>query len=156
MTGTIAQPWTPPRDRASEEVELPFHILQGDPQSGPSTADEVSAAALAATHPAGSGGTMGINLMQKLAKELRGEMSDLRNANEKRMDKIQRELEIKSTKDTTKILNDDVDVIKMEIEEIKHAIDSSPTRSRTSRTARTPSRRRSRTSTQCGRRSTTS
>ena len=65
---------------------------------------------------------MGINLMQKLAKELRGEMSDLRNKNEKRMDKIQRELEIKSTKDTTKILNDDVDAIKREIEEIKRGM----------------------------------
>lgn len=63
---------------------------------------------------------MGINFMQKLAKEPRGEMSDLRNKNEKRMDKIQRELEVKSSRDTIKILNDDMDVIRMEIDQIKH------------------------------------
>ena len=47
-------------------------------------------------------------------------MSELKNEIEKRMDNIERELKIKETKDTTRILSDDMDNIKMKIEEIKN------------------------------------
>ena len=127
MTGTMAQPqwragdpWTPPRNRSSEETVLPRRILEDDSQGGASTSDEVSAAAPATSHPAGLGGSVAIDLIHKFKNELRGEMSELKNEVEKRMENIERELKIKETKDTTRILSDDMDNIKMKIEEMKN------------------------------------